>query len=171
MLPALAILLAGSTVIVIVLVVLEQVPALVIDHCNMFDPNVNPVTVVLALVDDVITPPPVSTLHVPVPVVGVFAANVAVGELIQSVWLLPAFAILLAGSSVMVIVDVVDEQVPALVIDHCKMFVPKERFVTVLFGANEFDKIPVPLITDHVPVPVVGVFAASVALGELIQTV
>ncbi len=67
------------------LVVLEQVPALVIDHCKMFDPNVRPVTVVLALVDDVITPPPVSTLQVPVPVVGVLAASVALGELIQTV--------------------------------------------------------------------------------------
>ncbi len=71
----------------------------------------------------------------------------------------------------MVIVDVVLEQVPALVIDHCNMFVPKERFVTVLFGANELVKIPVPLITDHVPVPVVGVLAASVAFGLEIQTV
>jgi len=30
---------------------------------------------------------------------------------------------------------------------------------------------PVPDITDHVPTPVVGVLAANVAVGELIQTV
>jgi len=70
---------------VIVLVVLEQVPADVIVHCNMFVPNVNPVTVVFALVEDVTTPPPVNTDQVPVPVVGVLAANVALGELIQTV--------------------------------------------------------------------------------------
>ncbi len=71
--------------IVIVLVVLEQVPADVIDHCKMFVPSDNPVTVVFALVEDVTTPPPVNTLQVPVPVVGVLAANVALGELIQTV--------------------------------------------------------------------------------------
>ncbi len=85
MLPALAMLLAGSTIIVIVLAVDEQVPADVIDHCNMFEPSVKPVTVELGLVDVVITPPPVNTLQVPVPVVGVLAANVAFGELIQIV--------------------------------------------------------------------------------------
>ncbi len=71
--------------IVIVDVVLEQVPAEVIDHCKILDPNVRPVTVVLALVVDVITPPPVSTLHVPIPVVGVLAASVAFGLEIQTV--------------------------------------------------------------------------------------
>ncbi len=70
---------------VIVEVVLEHVPALVIDHCKTFDPSVNPVTVELGFVVDVIIPPPVNTDQVPVPVVGVFAANVALGELIQTV--------------------------------------------------------------------------------------
>ncbi len=70
---------------VIVLVVLEQVPADVIDHCNMFVPSVNPVTVVFALVEEVTTPPPVNTDQVPVPVVGVLAAKVAVGLEIQTV--------------------------------------------------------------------------------------
>ncbi len=78
---------------------------------------------------------------------------------------------LVAGSTIIVIVEEVLEQVPADVIDHCNMFVPKERFVTVLFAANELVKIPVPVITDQVPVPVVGVLAASVAFGLEIQIV
>ncbi len=80
-----AILVAGSTTIVIVLDVDEHVPADVIVHCNTFVPSVNPVTVVLGLVEFVITPPPVNTDHVPVPVVGVFAAKVAFGLDIQTV--------------------------------------------------------------------------------------
>ena len=71
----------------------------------------------------------------------------------------------------MVIVLLVLEQVPALVMLHCKTFVPKLKFVTVLFAARELVIIPVPDITDHVPTPVVGVLAASVAVGELIHTV
>ena len=71
----------------------------------------------------------------------------------------------------MVIVELVLEQVPALVIVHSKILVPKLKFVTVEFAANELVIIPVPLITDQVPTPVVGVLAANVALGEEIQTV
>ena len=71
--------------IVIVLDVDEQVPADVIDHCKTFVPSVNPVTVVLALVEFVTTPPPVNTDQVPTPVVGVLAANVALGLEIQTV--------------------------------------------------------------------------------------
>jgi len=70
---------------VIVLVVLEQVPADVMLHCKTFVPNVNPVTVVFALVEEVTTPPPVNTDQVPVPVVGVLAAKVAFGLEIQTV--------------------------------------------------------------------------------------
>ena len=99
------------------------------------------------------------------------AASVALGELIQTVWFVPALAILVAGSTMMVIVLDVLEQVPALVMLHCKTFVPKLKLVTVEFAASELVMIPVPVITDQVPVPVVGVLAASVALGELIQTV
>ncbi len=162
---------AGSTIIVIVLDVDEHVPAEVIVHSKIFVPSVNPVTVVLGLVEFVITPPPVNTLHVPVPVVGVLAANVALGEEIQTVWLLPALAILVAGSTMIVIVLDVDEQVPALVIVHSKIFVPNVNPVTVVLGLVEFVITPPPVNTDHVPVPVVGVFAAKVAVGEEIQTV
>ncbi len=166
-----AILVAGSTIMVIVLDVDEHVPAEVIVHSKIFVPSVRPVTVVLGLVDDVITPPPDNTDHVPTPVVGVLAANVAFGEEIQTVWFGPALAILVAGSTIMVIVLDVDEQVPADVIVHSKIFVPNERLVTVLFAAKLFVTTPVPDNTDHVPTPVVGVFAAKVAFGLDIQTV
>jgi len=78
---------------------------------------------------------------------------------------------LVAGSTIIVIVLAVDEQAPALVIVHSKILVPKLKFVTVEFGAKLFVRTPVPLITLQVPVPVVGVLAAKVAFGELIQTV
>ncbi len=156
---------------VMVELVLEQVPADVIVHSKIFVPSVKPVTVVLGLVEFVITPPPVNTLHVPVPVVGVFAAKVAFGLDIQTVWFGPALAILVAGSTMMVIVLDVDEHVPAEVIVHSKILVPNERLVTVLFAAKLLVKIPVPDNTDHVPTPVVGVFAASVAFAEEIQSV
>ena len=80
-------------------------------------------------------------------------------------------AILVAGSTTIVIVLDVDEQVPALVIVHSKILVPKLKLVTVLLAARELVTTPVPLITDHVPVPVVGVLAASVAVGLVIHTV
>jgi hypothetical protein len=162
---------AGSTVIVIVLVVLEQVPADVIVHCNMFAPSVRPVTVVLAEVELVTTPPPVNTDQVPTPVVGVFAVKVAFGELIQTVWLDPALAMLDAGSTVIVIVLEVLEQVPADVIVHCNMFAPSVRPVTVVLAEVELVTTPPPVNTDQVPTPVVGVFAARVAFGLEIQTV
>ena len=162
---------AGSTIIVIDDTVLEQVPADVMLHCRTFVPNDKFVTVEFGLVELVITAEPLITDQVPVPVVGVFAAKVAFGLEIQTVWFGPAVAILVAGSTMIVIVDVVLEQVPTLVILHLKTFVPRPTPVTVVFGFVELVITAEPLITDHVPAPVVGVFAAKVAFGLEIQTV
>ena len=71
----------------------------------------------------------------------------------------------------MVIVDVVDEQVPADVIDHSKTFIPNPKLVTVELAATLFVIVPDPDITDQVPIPVVGVLPASVAELVVIQTV
>ena len=84
----------------------------------MLVPSVKPVTVVDGLAGVVNVPPPLITLQVPVPVVGVFAAKVAFGLEIQTVWFGPAVAILVAGSTMIVIVEVVLEQVPADVMLH-----------------------------------------------------
>ena len=77
----------------------------------------------------------------------------------------------MAGSTIIVIDDTVLEQVPADVMLHCRTFVPNDKFVTVEFGLVELVITPEPLITLHVPAPVVGVFAAKVAFGLEIQTV
>ena len=61
---------------------------------------------------------PDTTLQLPVPVVGVLAAKVVELVVIQSVCDGPALAISVAGSTWMVIVLEVDEQVPAEVIFH-----------------------------------------------------
>ncbi len=71
----------------------------------------------------------------------------------------------------MVILDVVDEQVVALVMFHCNTFKPKLRFVTWLFGCVMLLTMPLPDTTLQLPAPVVGELAAKVATGELIHNV
>ena len=80
-----AISVAGSTWIVIVLDVDEQVPAEVMFHCNTFVPRPKPLTVVVAELELVNAAVPDTTLQVPVPVVGVLAASVVELVVIQSV--------------------------------------------------------------------------------------
>ncbi len=156
--------------IVMVELVLEQVPADVIVHSKTFVPNVNPVTVEFGLVEFVITPPPVNTDHVPVPVVGVFAANVALGEEIQTVWLLPALAMLVAGSTIIVIVEALVAHTP-FPISHCKTCVPTVNPITVVLFKLGFVIVAVPDKTDHVPVPTAGLFPFNVVLPLEIQSV
>ena len=83
--PALAMLGAGFTIIVIVDNVKGQAPLLVILHCKIFVPKLKPLTIVVGLFALLKVPLPVIILHVPVPLVGVLAANVVVGFNIQSV--------------------------------------------------------------------------------------
>ena len=69
-----------------------------------------------------------------------------------------------------VIVEALLAQTP-LPISHCKTCVPSVKPVTVVLFKFALVIVAVPDNTDHVPVPVVGVFAASVAFGLEIQTV
>ena len=55
-----------------------------------------------------------------------------------------------------------------LVIVQVKEFTPEVIPVTVLVGFVGVVTIPVPAVTVHTPLPINGVFAASVAIGEQI---
>ena len=67
----------------------------------------------------------------------------------------------------MLMVSVLAAQVP-LVIVHTKVFTPVVKPVTPLFGSLAVVTPPVPAITVHAPVPLIGVFAAKVAVGAQI---
>ena len=140
-------------------------------HCNTFVPRPTAVKLVVGLLIFPIVALPEITDQVPTPLVGVLAANVVVGFKTHKVWFGPANAMLGAGSTVIVIVELVNGQAPPFVILHCKIFVPNNNPETVVVGLFTLLNVPEPEITDQVPVPLVGVFAANVALGVNIQTV
>ena len=139
-----------------------QVPFVIV-HTKVFTPVVNPVTPELGLVGVVTTPVPAVTVHAPVPIVGAFAANVAVAEHI--VWSGPAADTVGNWSTLMVIASVLGGQVP-LVIVHTNVFTPVLKPVTPDVGLLGTVTTPVPAVNVHAPVPVVGVFAAKVAVAE-----
>ena len=65
----------------------------------------------------------------------------------------------------MVIASVLGGQVP-LVIVHTKVFTPVVNPVTPLVGDVGVVTVAVPAVTVHAPVPIVGAFAANVAVAE-----
>ena len=138
-----------------------QVPFVIV-HTNVFTPVVNPVAPLVGDVGVVTVAVPAVTVHAPVPIVGVLAASVAVAE--QIVWSGPAVEVVGNGSTFIVIVSVLAAQVP-LLIDHTKVFTPVVRPVTPLVGDAGVVTSPVPVITVHAPMPVVGILAASVDDG------
>ncbi len=70
-----------------------------------------------------------------------------------------------------VIVELVNGQAPPFVILHCRTFVPKPTAVSVVVGLLTLEIVVLPLITDQVPIPLVGVFPARVVVGFKIQRV
>ena len=60
---------------------------------------------------------------------------------------------------------------PPFEIVHCKTFTPKPKPVTALVGEVGLDIVPLPAITDQLPVPVTGVLPANVVVALLIQSV
>ena len=126
---------------------------------KIFVPTPRSVIVVLCDVGATIVPVPEISVHMPVPVTGVFAAIVVTES--QSVWSGPAAATVGAGSRVIVTSSKDGGQVPFVIV-HRKTFAPTLNPVTPELGELGEPIVPVPEISVHVPVPVDGVFPASV---------
>jgi hypothetical protein len=80
---------------------------LLIDQVITVIPAVNPVTVVLAKVELVITPGPETFIQAPVPAAGTFPAIVATPLVAQIVWLGPAFAVVGTAFPTIIILSLV----------------------------------------------------------------
>jgi hypothetical protein len=130
-------------------------------HINTFAPAPTDVIVVVADPGVVIVPDPLTNVHVPVPDVGLFPAIVNV--VLHSVWLGPAAAVVGATTPVIVTVDVVEGQ-GAFAIVHINTFAPTPNPVTPEVGEEGVVMVPAPLTSVHVPVPIVAVLPANVAV-------
>ena len=139
-----------------------QVPFVIV-HTNVFTPVVKPVTPDVGELGVVTVAVPAVTVHAPVPVVGAFAASVAIAE--QMVWSGPAADTVGSWSTLMVIASVLGGQVPFVIV-HTKVFTPVVKPVTPDVGDVGVVTVAVPAVTVHAPVPIVGAFAANVAVAE-----
>jgi hypothetical protein len=113
----------------------------------------------------VTVPLPEITVHIPVPTDGIFAFREEEDE--QSVESNPALAGVENGSILIVTVSEEEGQ-DAFVIVHTNVFVPTFIPVTAEVAEEGAVKVPVPAITDHMPVPTVGMFPFNDDEGEQI---
>jgi hypothetical protein len=131
------------------------------DHLKTLLPRPNAVTVVFGDPGLAMVPAPLTTVHFPVPMVGMLPLNGAVVPP-QMIWSLPAFAVVGIPVPVMVTV-LVEELQGGLAMVHLNTFGPIPKPVTVDVGEFGLVIVPCPLTSTHVPVPAVAVFAAKVA--------
>jgi len=155
---------------IVIVEILDAQGELEIVHWKTFVPIAKPVIVELGKVGEVIVPEPETSVHNPVPTVGVLAVIVVVGEEIQSVWDAPAFANVGTSFTSMVIVETLGAQ-GELEIVQAKTFVPIAKPVIVETGEVGEVIVPLPETSVHKPVPTVGVFAVIVVAGDEIQSV
>jgi len=167
--PVVAIVGTSFTSIVIVEILGAQ-GELEIVQAKTFVPIARPVMVELGKVGEVIVPEPETSVHNPVPTVGVLAVIIVVGEEIQSVWDAPAFARVGTSFTSIVIVEILGAQGEFEIV-QAKTLVPIARPVIVEFGKVGEVIVPEPETSVHNPVPTVGVLAVIVVVGEEIQSV
>ena len=129
-------------------------------------PTTNPVTVDVGDPGVVTVAVPATTLQVPTPTAGAFAANV-VAVVSHKSWSGPALATV-GASSILITTSSVD--VPHTPFDIVHLSVTEEPTtspVTPEEGDEGVVTVAVPDTTDHSPVPTVGLFPASVAMVTL----
>jgi hypothetical protein len=129
-----------------------------IDHLKTLVPSERLLTVEAGLEGSVTVPPPLTTVQLPVPTTGVFPARVAVD--VQIVWLGPASAVVGGLNTVMVRSSDEAAQVPLLIVQR-KTLAPNPKPVTVEAWLVGVVMVAVPETTVQLPVPVVGMLAAS----------
>lgn len=145
-------------------------PTVPILHCKTFVPRPKLIAVVVGEFGAVIVPLPDATDHVPVPTAGLFPFKFTDGEVIQTVWLEPAKALLGKGSIVIITLDCEELHTPFDMV-HKKIFWPKPKFVAVVVPDVGVVIVADPSTTVHKPVPTVGIFPAIVKLGFAIHNV
>ena len=139
-------------------------------HSKVFVPVVKPVTPEVGDAGVVTVAPPAITVQTPVPDVGVLPDNVAVVTVSHCVWSNPASAIV-ASASTLIVTSSEDAAQTPFVIVQLNTFAPTPNPVTPEVGEEGVVIVPVPDVNVQIPVPVTGVFPASVAVPGVSQTV
>lgn len=125
--------------------------ALFTDQLRIFRPTLRLVTALVGELGATMVPVPVWNDQVPIPPVGVIAARLVLGELIQIVWLTPALADVGVPVIAIVTIATLGAQTPPLVTDHCKTFSPISR-VTCVVASVGVAIVPLPCAMDQLPV-------------------
>ena len=132
-------------------------------HRRVTVPVTSPVSPDVGELGVVIVPVPETTVHKPVPTLGVFPARVAV-VVLHKFWSGPASALTEPALTVNTTSSVDEAQGGLLIVQRKVTVVPALRPVTPEVGELGVVIVPVPETTVHCPVPTVGVLPARVAV-------
>jgi hypothetical protein len=136
-------------------------PAPLIVHLKVAVPAISPVTPDVGLAGVVMVAVPVTTVHAPVPLVGVLPARVAVAA--HTVWSAPALEAVSPPLTLMITSSVDDVQGELLIV-HLKVLAPTPNPVTPEVALVGVVIVAVPVTTLQVPVPAAGVLPARVVV-------